>query len=333
METVKPITVLGAGSWGTALALLLARNHQQVRLWDHDSQHMARLSAQGSNQEYLPDIKFPENLVIFSELSAALTDVQDILVVVPSNAFREVLQKIKPLLNSKIRIAWGTKGLDPQSSKLLHEVVEEIFGKKIPMALVAGPNFAKEVALDLPTATTLANNNSTFANDLLQRLRNPNFRVYVSEDMIGAEVCGAVKNVLAIAVGASDGLKLGANARCALITRGLAEMARLGTAVGGKRETFMGLAGMGDLVLTTTDDQSRNRRFGLALGAGQDLEKTKKQIGQVVEGMTNAKQVYELAKKHRVDMPICEQVYRVIYENLPITEAVKILLSRDPRSE
>jgi glycerol-3-phosphate dehydrogenase (NAD(P)+) len=261
-----------------------------------------------------------------------LSQIQDIFVAVPSHAFREVMNLIKPFLNSDVRIGWGTKGLDPESGKLFHEVVQEIIGK-IPMAVLSGPSFAKEVALELPTAVTLANNNQNFSQDLVSRFYNPNFRVYTSNDMIGVQLCGAVKNVLAIAVGVSDGLNLGANARCALITRGLAEMARLGKAMGGNLETFMGLAGIGDLVLTATDDQSRNRRCGLALALGKELTKIQEEIGQVIEGATNAGIVYNLAKKLNVEMPIVEQVYLTLYENLPASEAVKALLSRYPKAE
>jgi glycerol-3-phosphate dehydrogenase (NAD(P)+) len=253
MESNLPITVLGAGAWGTALAILLARNGQDVRLWDHDPEHCAALSKQRFNQRYLPDITFPEKLHIYSDLVEALSDVQDILIVVPSHAFRSILVRMQPLLKSRsVRIVWGSKGVDPQSGKLLHEVVEELLGDKTPLAFIAGPSFAKEVALNLPTAVTLAHNNQAFAQSLLQRLHNPNFRLYLSDDIVGAQVSGAVKNILAVGVGVSDGLSLGANARCALITRGLAELMRLGKMLGGRSDTFMGLAGLGDLILTAT---------------------------------------------------------------------------------
>jgi glycerol-3-phosphate dehydrogenase (NAD(P)+) len=333
MQSFPPITVLGAGSWGTALAILLAHNQQDVRLWDHDPRHCDALSKQRTNQRYLPDIKFPEKLHIYSDLAEALLGVQDILVVVPSHAFRSVIVRIQPLLHARpTRIVWGSKGLDPQSGKLLHEVVKELLGDKTPLAFIAGPSFAKEVALNLPTAVTLAHNNQDFAQNLLQRLHNPNFRLYLSDDLVGAQVAGAVKNILAIAVGASDGLRLGANARCALITRGLAEMMRLGKTLGGRADTFMGLAGLGDLILTATDDQSRNRRFGLALGRGMNLQQAEKEIG-LVEGVSNATRVYALAQSLNVDMPITEQVYRLLNENLSPADAVKALLSRQLKEE
>lgn len=331
-EVLKPLTVIGAGSWGTALAVLLARNGQSVRLWDHQPKHISDLYHKRINTRYLPGVALPDALELFGELSEALQGVDDILIAVPSHAFRDILLQIKPFVTAETRVVWGTKGIDPTSGKLLHEVTQELLGK-IPMAILAGPSFAKEVALGLPTAITIANNDAEFAKELVERLHNPVFRVYTTEDMIGAQICGAVKNVLAIAVGASDGLGFGANARCALITRGLAEMARLGIAMGGQQETFMGLAGIGDFVLTATDDQSRNRRFGLALGSGKNLEQVRKEIGQVVEGASNAISVYELAKKFQVEMPITQQVNRVLNENVPIIDAVKTLLSRGPTKE
>lgn len=329
---VKPITILGAGSWGTALAILLAHNQQAVRLWGNDPKLISNLYHHRKNTHYLPNIAFPENLEVFAELSQAMAGVSDVLLVVPSHAFREVIETVMPFLSSDVRIAWGTKGLDPKTGKLLHEVVIELLGA-IPMAVIAGPSFAKEVALGLPTAVTLAQNNGEFAQDMVDRLHNNNFRVYTSADMVGVQVCGAVKNILAVAVAISDGLGMGANARCALITRGLAEMSRLGMAMGGKRETFMGLAGVGDLVLTATDDQSRNRRFGKAVALGEPMEKIQKEIGQVVEGMTNAPLVYALARRMGLEMPITEQVHRILYENQSPADAVQKLLARDPKPE
>ena len=329
---LKPITVLGAGSWGTALSILLANNRQAVRLWDHDPKLISNLYHKHKNTHYLPNIEFPENLEVFADLDQALAGIKDVLLVVPSHAFREVVKAIQPFLAPDIRIAWGTKGLDPESGKLLHEVVIELLGA-VPMAMIAGPSFAKEVALNLPTAVTLAHNDVGFAQDMVNRLHNTNFRVYTSVDMVGVQICGAVKNILAVAVGMSDGLGMGANARCALITRGLAEMSRLGIALGGKRETFMGLAGVGDLVLTATDDQSRNRRFGKAVASDKSIADAQKEIEQVVEGMSNTPLVYALAKRVQLEMPITEQVYRILYENQPVADAVKELLTRDPKPE
>lgn len=332
MEKLTPIAVLGAGSWGTALAILLAKNGQKVHLWGHDPKHISDLYHQRSNKKYLPNVVFPDNLEVHSDLKSALTDVQDILIAVPSHAFRELIQNIKNICSKDCRFILGTKGLDPQTDQLLSTVVEEILGKH-PIAVIAGPSFAKEVALGLPTAITLGYNNFEFAQTLVQRFHNATFRVYTTDDFAGVQICGAVKNVIALAVGASDGLGLGANARSALLTRGLAEMTRLGIAMGGKQETFMGLAGMGDLVLTATDSQSRNRRFGLALGHGKNLKEVQAEINQVVEGVNNAARVHALAKKLKIEMPITEQVYKVLHENSPIADVVKNLLARDPKEE
>jgi len=328
-----PITVLGAGSWGTALALLLARNGQETRIWSNESDHVAEMRAERVNRRYLPEDSFPENLAVYDDLAASLADVTDLLIVVPSFAFHSVMNQLKPFIDcKKHRIAWGTKGLSDDKS-LLHEVVEQVLGPNMPMAVMSGPSFAREVAADLPTAVSLASNNKAFLTDLVTRLHSPHFRVYVNDDMIGLECCGAVKNVLAIGTGISDGLKLGSNARAALITRGLTEMGRLVHVMGGQQETVTGLAGLGDLVLTCTDNNSRNRRFGLALGAGKDRETAEKEIGQAIEGLYNADQVYQLAKAHGIEMPITHQVYRILHENLDPKTAVQALLERAPKSE
>lgn len=331
--STSPIAVLGTGSWGTALAVLLARNHQTVHLWGHNPQQIENLRRERCNRTYLPQITLPDNIQLHDDLAAALAGVTDILMVVPSYAFRELLTQLIPHLAPHMRVAWGSKGLDPNNGQLLHTVAEEVLGPAYPCAAVAGPSFAREVAIGLPTAITIASHNSEFAHALATRLNNPSFRAYTSQDIIGVEVCGAVKNILAIAAGAVDGLQLGANALSALITRGLAEMQRLGLALGGKPGTFLGLAGVGDLVLSCTDNQSRNRRFGTALAQGKHKEQIIEEIGQVVEGLFNLKAVYRMAKTLNVDMPITEQVYNVIYENLPLKTALHNLFSRHPGAE
>lgn len=329
---MKPLAILGAGSWGTALALLIAGNGYVVNLWDHDKKHVDDMQANRTNERYLPGISLLDNIIVFHDLAACLTTVTDILIVVPSAVFREVVKKIKPYIDiNKVRIAWGTKGLDP-NNQLLHEVVAQELGKSVPVAILSGPSLAKEVAIGLPAAITISSNNEAFSQALIQRLRNDHFRVYPSTDIIGVELCGAIKNVLAIAAGISDGMQLGANARSAMITRGLAEMGRLCQAMGGQLETLLELAGVGDLIVTCCDDQSRNRRFGIALGKGGDTKTAEKDIGQAVEGLYNAKQIYELAQEHTVDMPITKQVYRVIHENLDPRLAVKELLARVQKS-
>jgi len=326
------ITVIGAGAWGTALSLQLAKNHNIVNLWDVDNELISSLQRHHSNERYLPEILFPDNLIVHSTLDSALKNTNDILLVIPSHAFFIILMELKSYVNANIRIAWGTKGLISQTNQLLHQAVQEILGF-IPMAAVSGPSFAKEVALELPTALTVASNDKRFAYDLSCKLHSPKFRIYTSEDLIGVEVGGAVKNVLAIAVGISDGMGLGANARSALITRGLTEMTRLGEILGGRKETFMGLTGLGDLVLTCTDNQSRNRRLGLLIGSGKSLPQAQKELGLLAEGISNAKSIFELAQSKQVEMPIVEQVYKVIYQNISPLEALKNLLNRAPKTE
>jgi len=327
------ITVLGAGSWGTALAIRLATNHNDTCLWGHEAEFMATLSRERQNQQYLPGFRFPENLSLETRLAKAVQANRDLLMVVPSHAFREVLTGLAPFLGEKSRIAWATKGLEYGSGKFMSEVFEDVLGSKYPAAVVSGPTFATEVAAGLPTALTVASNNPVFANDMASRLHGDTMRAYTSDDMTGVQLGGTVKNVLAIASGITDGMQLGANGRAALITRGLAEIIRLGDAMGARRETLMGLAGVGDLILTCTDDQSRNRRLGLALGRGTTIEMALEDIGQVVEGFNTAGEVMQLAKHYKVELPICEQVYRVLHEGLSPAAAVKNLLSRDIKSE
>lgn len=329
----KTVSVLGSGSWGTALALLLARNGHQVTLWGRDSAQIAAMRREGRNQRYLPQAEFPGNLDVTADLDQAACDRDALVVVVPSHAFRDLLPCLKPHLASTPRIAWATKGLESQSGKLLHEVVAEILGHSVRSAVLSGPTFAGEVAAGQPTAITVASSDIGFARDMAGLLHNPNFRAYTTQDMVGVQLGGATKNVLAIAAGMADGLGFGANARAALITRGLAEMMRLGLALGGKPETLMGLAGVGDLILTSTDNQSRNRRFGLGLGKGLARESVVAQIGQEIEGVVTAGIIRRLAQSHGVDMPITEQVYLILNEGLPPMEAVRNLLLREPRPE
>lgn len=308
----SPIVVIGAGSWGTALAILLARNGNPTHIWGNMHDELAGMQQSRSNETYLPGIPLPDALQVFTELDQAMQGCDDILIVVPSHAFRSVLANLKPYINEKTRIAWATKGLDPDSYQFMHEVLKDEVPASLPMAVLSGPSFAREVAEDLPTAVSLAASDDKFADDLVERFKNPHFRLDRTDDHIGVQLCGAVKNVLAIATGIADGLGYGANTQAALITQGLHEMTELGLSLGAKAETFTALAGIGDLVLTATDNQSRNRRFGLALGQGKEAGQAIKDIGQVVEGATNAKQVHQMAQKQKVSMPICEQVYQVI---------------------
>lgn len=329
----KKITVLGAGSWGTALAILLAKNNHRVTLWGRNADLMREMADNRCNATYLPGFDFPESLIPCVDLKQALQDYQTILLAVPSHVFRGLLQQISPLLEQSNEIVWASKGFDPESKQQLDQVIREILPSGQRLAVLSGPSFATEVAQGLPTAVTLASDDADFARRMALDFTNDNFRVYLSDDIRGVQLGGAVKNVLAIACGISDGLGFGANARSALITRGLAEMQRLGAALGAEPSTFTGLAGLGDLVLTCTDNQSRNRRFGLALGQGISAEQATQEIGQVVEGITTAKQVHHLAQQYQVDMPISAQIFSVIYENLTPQSAVKNLLQRAIKRE
>lgn len=328
-----PVAVLGAGSWGTALALQFARNGREVRLWGRDRAEMQRMRAARENRKYLPAIGFPDKLRIEMELAAALDGAIDVLLAVPSHGLRKTLLQIKPLLSQQARICWATKGFELTTGKLPHQVAAEVLGDQRPTAVLSGPTFAKEVGAGLPTAMTIASTDSAFAEDLANSLSGEKFRAYTSSDMLGVEVGGAVKNVLAIGAGISDGLGFGANTRIALINRGLVEMTRLGMALGARQETFMGLAGMGDLVLTCTDNLSRNRRMGLALAGGKSIDAAQAEIQQVVEGVLAAKAVREVAERLHVEMPICQQIYRILYEGAAPREAVGALMGRALKPE
>jgi len=334
MANTTNITVLGAGSYGTALAICLARNGNKTLLWGRNSEHIAQMQASHSNQKYLPDIKFPDPLSVSADLNSALSHSEIILVVVPSHAFAGMLKSIEPLLPKKARIVWATKGLEPETGRLLQDVARDILGEEIPLAVLSGPTFAKEMAAGLPTAISLSSTDDDFVSEFSDLLHCEKcFRVYSNKDFIGVQLGGAVKNVIAIAAGMADGIGFGANARTALITRGLAEMTRLGVPLGAEVATFMGMAGLGDLVLTCTDNQSRNRRFGLALGDGISVEQAITNIGQVVEGYRNTKEVYLLAKRMNVEMPIVEQVYQVLYQGKSAKLAAMDLLSRERKYE
>ena len=327
------VAVLGAGSWGTALAIQFARASRPTVLWARDRAQIAVLQAERRNTRYLPDARFPDALKVEADLATALRPSRDVLVAVPSHALRSTLQSISPHLSKQARVAWATKGFELSSGLLPHEVARDVLGARVPTAVISGPTFAREVGAGLPTAMTVAANDAVFASELAQSISGLNFRAYTSNDIVGVEVGGAIKNVLAIGAGISDGLGFGANTRIALITRGLVEMTRLGVALGARKETFMGLAGLGDLVLTCTDDQSRNRRFGLRLASGENNEAAQRAIGQVVEGVQAARAVREVASRHAVEMPICEQIYRVLYEDVAPKAAVKELMTRALKPE
>lgn len=328
-ESAAPaFAVLGAGSWGTALAIQLARAGARVRLWARDRRHAGAIAAARVNDAYLPEFELPTQIEVTDDLRAAVADSSIVLVVVPSHAFRETLQILDQVGLERKRLAWATKGFEIDTGRLPHQIASEIFGSASPGAVLSGPTFAAEVAAGLPSALTVASTDSDYARRLARDIATDTFRAYTSSDVIGVEVGGATKNVFAIGAGLCDGLGFGANTRIALITRGLAEMTRLGVQLGARRETFMGLAGIGDLVLTCTDDQSRNRRFGLALARGSTAQTAMREIGQVVEGYFAARAVHEVAAANNVDMPIIEQIYRVLYEGQSARDGARELMQR-----
>lgn len=326
------VAVLGAGSWGTALAILLARNGLQVNLWGHRAEHIEALIASRENTAYLPGIELSENINPVVSLEACVKNAPSVLIAIPSKTFRDLLKLLKPLLDPGARVFWASKGFEIETGKLLHEIVcEELPGHHY--GVVSGPTFAREVATGLPAAITCAGDDQTATTQFANLLHGNRFRCYTSDDVVGVELGGALKNILAIAVGAADGLGFGANTRAALITRGLAEEMRLGQCHGARQETLMGLAGLGDLLLTCTDDQSRNRRFGLAIGRGMTVPQAEKEVGQTVEGLRAAKAIHHLAHKLKLDLPIMGQVYRVLYEGKSPLDAVRDLENRPQRSE
>ncbi len=331
--TRGPVTVVGAGSWGTALAIQYARTGRETRMWGRETDEVAEMRELRENPGYLPGAAFPAALHPEPDLAAALDGVADVLIVVPSHGLRQTLEKVRDVARRPLRVSWATKGFELETGKLPHEVARDVLGGEVPVAVLSGPTFAKEVGAGLPTALTVASPDAAFAREIAEGISGDNFRAYTSGDMIGVEVGGAVKNVLAIGAGLSDGLGFGANTRIALITRGLIEMTRLGVALGAEKETFTGLAGMGDLVLTCTDDQSRNRRMGLALAAGRTVAEAEAEIRQVVEGVLAARAVWEKAQSLGIEMPITEQIYLIIYEGKPPQEAVTDLMRRALKPE
>lgn len=333
MKDSKPILVLGAGSWGTALAITLARNKHKVFVWDVDVAHIQRMQESRKNEKFLPNVELPDIVIPILHIEEYIAQVDNILIVVPSHGFYGILLKIASYITEKTSICWATKGLEEKSGLLLHQVAQKVLGKQQPLAVLSGPSFAGEVAAGMPTAVTIASEDILCAKAWVELFHQSHFRAYSSTDIIGVQLGGAVKNIIAIAAGIADGLGFGANTRAALITRGLAEIMRLGDVLGGKRETFIGLAGLGDLLLTSTDNQSRNRRFGYAIAQGVGFKQAQMNIGQVVEGVRVARIVKHLAEKHHVDMPIVIEVNNVLEGLCTPKQAVESLLSRDPKHE
>jgi glycerol-3-phosphate dehydrogenase (NAD(P)+) len=325
------IAILGAGAWGTALAINLAGRHA-VALWSHKPEHVAEMAAQRTNQRYLPGFEFPPELALDADLPRALGRADMALVVVPTAGLRQVLETVGRS-GPGLPVVWACKGFESGSAKLPHQVVREVLGDCTTCGVLSGPSFAQEVAGHLPTALTLASEDAAFAHDAALQLHSPRLRVYTSTDVVGVEVGGAVKNVMAIAAGISDGMGFGYNARAALITRGLAEITRLGLVLGGRPETFMGLTGAGDLILTCTGDLSRNRTVGLKLATGASLDTILAELGHTAEGVSTAREVLRLAEGMGVDMPITRAVCQVLFEGQPAGRAVEELLAREPKAE
>lgn len=330
---LNPTLVIGAGAWGTALALAIARKGHEVWLWGRDTEQMQAMQATRSNTRYLPDIKFPESLKLVDDFEQAIRQSRHVLVSVPSKAFVSMLETIKPLLADNVPVSWATKGLTPDNGELLFDAATKILGDKHALAVISGPSFAAEVASNLPTAVTVASPDQPFADALVELMHSQTLRIYTTHDMLGVQIGGTVKNVLAIAAGISDGLGYGANARAALITRGMAEIRRLAAALGAETETLFGLAGIGDLILTCTDDQSRNRQLGLAIGRGLSVDDAVKEVGKTVEGMHAAREVLLRARQANVEMPIVEQVCKILFEGYDPRESVQALLCREQKAE
>lgn len=328
------LAVLGAGAWGTALAVHLATKGHDVVLWAHSYTHAESMVLQRENPRYLPNIVFPDRLMVTADLAVALADVDGVLLVVPSDAFADLLKRVVQLVGQPKHLAWATKGFDPQNQRLLHQVAVDELGAHAPMAVVSGPTFADEVARGLPTAMVSASQDSAEADFWAQAFHYKHFRMYTQTDIAGVEVGGAFKNIMAIATGISDGMGLGANARAALIARGMVEMQRFGALFDAQPSTLMGLAGLGDLVLTCTDDLSRNRRFGLSLArSGKNAQQVQQEIGQVVEGVKAVKIVMAIAQAHHLELPIVEQVFKLVQGQITAEQAVMRLLAREQTAE
>lgn len=328
--TTQSVFVLGAGSWGTALALALARKQNTVYLWDINTNLINDLKTEKTNTRYIPGIPFPDNLIPVESIDQVPAGTKMFVNTVPCHGLRSSLKLLTSF--SDVHVCIACKGFEPGTQKFNHQVVEEELPES-SVAILSGPSFAKEVGAGLPTAVTIAAKDLAVAQEFADLFHSDVFRIYTHNDIIGAQVGGAVKNVMAIAAGIADGLGFGSNTRSALVTRGLAEIMRLGLAMGAKQETFMGLAGLGDLVLTCTDNQSRNRSLGLLLSEGLSVEAASEKIGQAIEGLKTAKEVAELAKKYDIEMPITEQVNLVLQSECSPRDAVQNLLARGPKAE
>ncbi|MBU1566789.1 MAG: NAD(P)-dependent glycerol-3-phosphate dehydrogenase [Proteobacteria bacterium] len=339
MSNFKNIAVIGSGSWGTALSILLSKNGHNVRLWGHKKELINRLLKDRENVKYLPGASFPKNLSVSCELKDVILGASIVVMVVPSHAFREIFSRFHSFLPNNCRLISAVKGIENDTLLTMTQIMEEILKKQkicyktIEIGVLSGPSFAKEVALCTPTAVTIGFKNLDTAFEIQKVFVNEYFRVYASNDIIGLEISSALKNVIAIAAGVCDGLGYGLNTRAALITRGLAEMRRLGSCLNAEDTTFYGLSGLGDLVLTCTGDLSRNRMVGINLGKGKKINEIVDEMSMVAEGIKTTKSIYDLAKKHNIDTPIIEQVYNIIYKGKHCSLAVRDLLNRELKVE
>ncbi len=325
------ILVLGAGAWGTALSIHLATRHP-VTLWVRSQDHLGEMLQHRMNQRYLPGHNLPKSIQLTAQLNSAIRQAELILVAVPVSGLRDILMQLTAL-NCALPLVLACKGLEASSAKLPHQIVSDVYSPTALCGVLSGPSFAQEIAQGLPAALTLAAHDSHFASMIAGKIHTTYLRVYASSDVLGVEIAGALKNVIAIAAGIADGMAFGNNARAALITRGLAEITRLGVALGGCHETFMGLAGVGDLILTCTGDLSRNRQVGLLLSSGMRLPEILSRIGHVTEGVYTVSEAHNFAGRLGVDMPVTEAVYEILYENTPVQDAIRIMLEREPKPE
>lgn len=331
---MEKVAVLGAGSWGTALSIVLADNGHDVRLWSHRKEQVDLINETNKNEPYL-NVTLPKNIVAYSEMKNAIEDVTTIVIVVPSHAIREVCQTLNSILPSNVTIVHATKGIEPETLKRISEMIDEELMKYDlnDIVVLSGPSHAEEVALRHPTTVTVASKNENRAKKIQSLFFNESFRVYTSSDVIGVELGGALKNIIALGAGLSDGLGFGDNAKAALITRGLAEITRLGTALGANPLSFLGLSGVGDLIVTSTSVHSRNWRAGNLLGKGHTLNGILNEMGMVVEGVQTTKAAYQLSKKQNVEMPITEGLYEILFNDRDPEEIVEQLMTREKREE
>lgn len=332
---MSKVTVLGAGSWGTALAIVLADNGHEVRLWARRAEQIEEINSKHTNERYLPNVNLPKNIIGYTDLAAAVQDTDAIVIVVPTKAMRETVANLAKVLQKKVMIIHASKGIEPQTSKRISEIIEDELPKSLrtPVVVLSGPSHAEEVSLRLPTTVTVSSTDISVAEDAQDLFMNQHFRVYTTPDIIGVEIGGALKNIIALGVGLISGRKLGDNAKAAFMTRGLAEIARLGIKMGANPLTFSGLSCLGDLIVTCTSIHSRNWRAGQLLGQGKSLDEVLSEMGMVVEGVRTTKAAYELSEKEGVEMPIIKQLYAVLFEDKKPEQALEELMERGKKHE